>query len=96
MKIDWCWNCLAINCKLCREYQTFSPKLLCAICAAKDQEKDISDIDGNGRYTNNIGRKTDQIGWYVPAVPDGNGNYWGYSSVPDGDILKWQRLPNVS
>lgn len=91
-----CAHCEATGCKLWREYQTFSPKLLCARCAASDQNKDISDIDEKGMRTNSDGRKTDQIGWFVPAVPTEEGfGYWGYTSVPQSGCDWWDKLPTL-
>lgn len=89
-----CGNCGATGVKLWREYQTFSPQLLCADCAAADQHKDISDIGAGGKRTDELGQRTDQIGWYVPAVPDEEGvGYWGYTSVPDAGVVWWRNLP---
>lgn len=32
--------------------------------------------------------------WYVPLVEDEqDGSVWGYTSVPDKDIKKWESLP---
>ena len=88
-----CDSCGATGCKLWQQYQTFSPKLLCCNCAGKDQGKDVSSIDKNGRRPSEHGR-TDQIGWYVPAVPDEEGvGYWGYTSVPDSGVRWWRKLP---
>jgi len=84
-----CGSCGATGVKLWREYQTVSPALRCCNCAAKEQGKDIHDIDANGMRLG----KTDQIGWYVPAVPDQEGvGYWGYTSVPDAGVRWWKRL----
>lgn len=90
-----CADCDRQGVKLWREYQTFSPKLLCATCAAKDQEKAIRSIDPNGKISfEGTAHTTDQIGWYVPAVPTEEGTgYWGYTSVPDDGIAWWQNLP---
>jgi hypothetical protein len=91
-----CAKCGATNCKLWREYQTFSPQLLCATCAAQDQDENINTIDATGRYASNYG-KTDQIGWYVPAVPTEDGSsYWGYTSVPQPGCNWWKQLPTHS
>ena len=85
-----CDACGATGIKLWRQYQTCAPRLLCAPCACKDQGKpdDVNASGCRGR------RGGDQIGWYVPAVPDEEGvGYWGYSSVPQAGVTWWQRLP---
>ncbi|HVM76940.1 MAG TPA: hypothetical protein VMU07_02180, partial [Candidatus Paceibacterota bacterium] len=90
-----CGNCGATNCKLWREYQTCNPQLLCALCAAIDQKKDISTIDSNGCRLDD-GMRSDQIGWYVPAVPtEDSHTYWGYTSVPGPGCRWWQGLPSL-
>ena len=88
-----CGECGATSCKLWRQSQTFSPKILCAKCAAKDQGKNIN-IDTEGRHSSGTGVRTDQIGLYVPAIPleDENG-YWGYTSVPQPGCDWWRNLP---
>lgn len=94
-----CNRCSAFGCKLWREYQTFYPKLLCAVCAAKDQNKDISTLDEEGKIFNSLmHRKIDQIGSYVPAVQvKGENAYWGYSAG-GGDAIRdwkaWLALPS--
>jgi hypothetical protein len=91
-----CLECGVTDCKLWREYNTFSPNLLCAACAAKDQSKDVSLIDDEGMYPSEFGGKSDQIGWYVPAIPDQDGpGYWGYTSVPQAGCEWWKRLPTL-
>src|SRR5262249_37719640 len=89
-----CGNCGATGCKLWREYQTFSPQLLCVDCACKDQNK-TNNVDEQGLQMDiELGWKTDSIGWYVPAVPDEAGfGYWGYTSVPDAGAKWWELLP---
>ncbi|OGL74603.1 hypothetical protein A3C96_02125 [Candidatus Uhrbacteria bacterium RIFCSPHIGHO2_02_FULL_60_10] len=90
-----CDRCGAVGCKLWREYQTFADHtlLLCCDCAAKDQEKDIGSMGHDGRYENDYG-KSDQIGWYVPAVPTEDGDaFWGYTSVPEAGCKWWYSLP---
>ena len=90
-----CTECKKSGIKLWREYQTFSPRLLCAVCAAKDQGKDISTLNAEGLYRGNYGEFTDQIGWYVPAIPDEERvGYWGYASVPERALKWWSALPN--
>ena len=91
-----CHTCGRHGCKLWREYQTFADQieLACCDCAAASQDKDISDIDEDGRWGHDGYGKTDAIGWRVPAVPVQRGNtYWGYTSMPDEGCEWWRRLP---
>jgi DNA-directed RNA polymerase subunit RPC12/RpoP len=38
--------------------------------------------------------QTDQIGMWIPAVPDEEGvGYWGYTSIPQAGCEWWRRLP---
>lgn len=96
-----CGGCGATGCKLWREYSTFSPALACAPCAAKSGDRDISTIDADGRrltpeYDWESQERSDQIGWYVPAIPDMEGvGYWGYTSVPQPGIDWWRKLPTL-
>lgn len=97
-----CGKCGATRCKLWREYQTFleHQSLRCAKCAAKDEKKDISDIDAYGRYSldpkKRPGQKTDQIGWYMPAVPtEENDTFWGYTSVLEAGCKWWDNLSTL-
>lgn len=86
-----CGGCAATGIKLWREYQTCNPHLLCAPCACADQKKP-DDIDAQGYHGGR--RRGDQIGWYVPAVPDEERvGYWGYASVPQAGVIWWRRLP---
>lgn len=93
-----CGKCGASGCKLWREYQTFlnHQNLRCAPCAAETEEEDISNIDKDGLRESNHGMKTDQIGWYIPAVPtEENDTYWGYTSVPERGVQWWRGLPTL-
>jgi hypothetical protein len=79
-----CGKCGAHGVKLWREYQTISPKLLCVACAEQDQGRRLETGPG----------ACDQIGWYVPAVPDEEGaGFWGYTSVPSAGVAWWKGLP---
>lgn len=79
-----CQDCGAAGVKLWRPYQTFSIWLRCVQCTHKVAKSNIDSFDLS---------KSDQIGWFVPAVPDGHGNYWGYTSVPDDGVAWWKGLP---
>ena len=103
-----CAQCQRTHCKLWREYQTFSPQLLCVDCAIANQSdpkvsstisrlaaKGPIQINEEGKlYDDELKMWCDQIGWYVPAIPDEEGlGYWGYSSVPNAGVRWWKNLP---
>lgn len=60
-------------------------------------------IDAEGYRVNKYGDKTDQIGWYIPAVPTigllpgwalhPDANFWGYTSVPPEAVAWWRAMP---
>lgn len=97
-----CSKCGASGCKLWRDSGFFSFKLFCGICAQKGREKgsplQIPDEKGmfdwycNGEI---IPPRTDQINGKLPAVPTEDGNYWGYTSVPNPALNWWYSLPSV-
>lgn len=90
----FCSKCGKTHVKLWRRYQSVNLELLCAECASVNQQKDISTMDENGTCSGKLG-STDQIGWYIPAVPDEEGlGYWGYTSVPEEGVNWWKKLPN--
>ncbi|PIR83505.1 hypothetical protein COU19_00175 [Candidatus Kaiserbacteria bacterium CG10_big_fil_rev_8_21_14_0_10_56_12] len=91
-----CSECGATDCKLWREYQTMRAELRCAPCAARSEGRDISDIDEAGMRLSEHGGRTDQIGWYIPAVPTEKvGSCWGYTAVPGPGCLWWEHLPTL-
>jgi hypothetical protein len=88
----FCAHCQATGCKLWREYNTFSPQLLCVDCCVKDQKKDFV-VNEDGTHQSDYG-ESDQIGWYVPAVQHETLDaYWSYSAVPDEGVRWWRELP---
>jgi len=95
-----CSVCGATGCKLWRQYQTFLIQLMRATCAGKNQDESVVDIDDNGRrackYTSAADRRTDTIGWLVPAIPDEEEeSYWGYTSTPMEGVTWWRQLPTL-
>ncbi len=62
-----CSQCGLKGYKMWRDYG--DTVLFCADCAAKDAGKNIDDIDADGKRGIEFGQRTDQIGWYLPAVP---------------------------
>jgi hypothetical protein len=91
-----CSVCGAKGVKLWREYQTMYPSLFCVRCAISASNLSITpdSFDGDGFQHSETGR-TDQIGWHVPAVPDIDGDFWGYTSVPEERVKWWRALPLV-
>lgn len=88
-----CAKCGAKDCKLWRETAFSAPQLLCVDCACTDQKK-TNNVNEEGLRTDDHKMQTDQIGWYVPAVPTrDNFGYWSYGSVPDDGVEWWKRLP---
>lgn len=89
-----CSNCDATGIKLWRMYQSFPRRLLCASCTAEGQNENIDDIDAEGYRSSKFGGRTDQIGCFVPAIPDEEGSgWWGYTSVPPAGVDWWRNLP---
>lgn len=77
-----CSGCGASSVKLWREYSTFRIVLKCRVCSEREQDRNL---DNSRNF---------EIGWRVPAVPDGDGNYWGYSSIPKDRFDWWRALPD--
>ena len=90
-----CAQCGATGCKLWCETPT-GDKILCAKCAAADQHKDISDIDGHGRSCwGTLSYRTNTIGWFMPAIPAGGEHEGFWASGPDYARAWWDRLPTL-
>jgi hypothetical protein len=89
-----CATCGRSGCKLWREYSPIgqAAPLLCCDCAAKVEGKDVGQIDADGRVPGSHGGRTDQIGYYIPAVPHPDG-FWPYSLVPEDRAAWWRSLP---
>jgi len=83
-----CKECNVYGVKLWRPYMYIEP-LYCANCAEVNQQKSHKE---NWKSTFKIGIG-DQIGWFIPAVPDENKNMWGYTSVPEYACIWWDKLP---
>lgn len=89
-----CSSCAVKGLKMWRRIHS-SNELFCMSCGKKDQAH-------NDRKTNLFGsiaefdwRKSDQLGSLLPAVPDYDGTYWGYASVPELGCEWWRALPDV-
>lgn len=94
-----CEGCGTTGVKLWMPGDTFQVHLLCCDCAASQEGVDIGGMDANGLCPSDLlAVKTDQIGWYVPAIPTPElaiaPVYWAYSHVPEEDYCWWKSLPN--
>ncbi len=100
-----CSSCKCSGLKLWRDYNTFLShcELKCATCATPaqiayetknytDENRDyLGALDPDGLF---MFRNGDQLGGLVPAIPTPDGEtFWGYTSVPNEDILWWYALP---
>lgn len=80
-----CSICGTTKLKLWRIYSSLNPQLLCTYHAGCDQ--------GYTFQWDYLYPGFDQIGVYVPAIPDGKGVYWGYTSAPASAYAWWRSLP---
>ena len=79
-----CADCDVFGPKLWRESYSSHVVLRCVLCAAAHvgQAPDLND--------------SDQIGSYVPAVPNEDGtSWWGFCAVPRAGVEWWHRLPSA-
>ncbi len=88
-----CSACGAIDCKLWCEYSTPSPRLLCADCRCREMDIDPNSVDALGRHIDFRDMQTNQLGDWIPAIPDEEGaGYWGYKSAPPEAWRWWTTL----
>lgn len=83
-----CHKCGRGNCRLYRWYSCSHIELMCTACAEA--------ANPPGKYEKLLKESDPQrhsIGGMVAAVPDGEGNYWGYTSVPQNLVEWWDNLP---
>lgn len=93
-----CGNCGKTNCKLWRDV-SLNLHLLCCDCAAKKEGKSVADIDERGFRQSDVvpDSRTNQIGYYVPAIPtEDGGGFYGYTDVPPASSAWWDGLPTRS
>lgn len=89
-----CTTCGKTGIKLWRSFQIVAAvgTLMCADDAAQDQGVDISSMGEDGWYAGKYGT-TNQISWYVPAIPRESHVFWGTSSAPLDTRTWWAGLP---
>lgn len=78
-----CGTCDAHGCKLWRPAHGI--ELRCVACAEQKAGERLDVFACSG---------VDQIGAWLPAVPDEEGvSFWGYTSVPRAGVAWWRGLP---
>ncbi len=76
-----CKDCDMQGVKLWRGYQSIPIELRCGACTSKHENRTLDLAE------------SDQCAWSVPAIPDLQGAYWGYTSVPAEGVAWWKALP---
>lgn len=92
---DYRCACGRTGVKLWRLPHFANNALLCCDCVCEREGLDVSEMDATGRVPWR-GMRTDQVGSWLPAVPvrgDEPGSFWGYTSVPELDVVWWCALP---
>lgn len=87
-----CESCGACDCKLWRNMSSFQVNVICWECL---------EAKGHEVKVNNQPHGDDQVydsdiepTCYGPAVPDLDGRWWGYTSVPHWWVQWWKGLPD--
>lgn len=97
-----CETCGGDRRKLWRVAASSHIRLWCAACICEQTGVPPSEVHADGTWpcTMMPGRRTDQV--YVPAsgvpnlvpaIPDLDGEWWGYTSVPPEWVAWWKALP---
>lgn len=76
-----CTSCGATGCKLWRRYSSSCVEPVCADCLEEATGEELNE------------HRLSSLGWYVAAVPDLDGSWWGYASVPPHWVAWWNALP---
>ena len=84
-----CSECGAQDCKMWRPASTFSEVVLTCRRCLEAKGYDMGPKGSDQVYDESISHKC-----YVPAVPDLDGSYWGYTSVPVWWVAWWKALPS--
>lgn len=86
-----CEKCGADKCKLWRPLSCFQVELICWTCLeSKGHVVELGKPHGSDQVYN---RDIEADCW-GPAVPDLDGSWWGYTSVPNWWVAWWKALPN--
>ena len=96
-----CETCDADDCKLWRPSHVFanSVVLICWECLERKGHSVLlhaatDELDWKKRRSDQVWDSEIESTNWVPAVPDLNGNWWGYTSVPHWWCAWWKDLPD--
>ena len=84
----YCQRCGASECKLWRPLASSAVELVCLSCLR--MEGHIVDLSKSDQVYDEA---ISHINW-GPAVPDLDGSWWGYTSVPGWWVAWWKALPD--
>lgn len=89
MRYD-CSKCGGEKCKLWRESHILADQieLICMECLCS-MGHTVDLLAGDQVYDRAIGHEC-----WLPAVPDLDGSWWGYTSVPSWWVAWWKALPD--
>ena len=89
-----CKNCGANDCKLWRQSNCFAEQveLICWECL--EAKGYVIPLHAEARRSDQIYNPEIESTNYLPAVPDLDGHFWGYSSVPSWWVAWWKSLPD--
>jgi len=93
-----CGTCEAVDCKLWRQSHVFANQvdLICWKCLEeKGHEVLVNNAPPQMRTDQVYDPDVEAIN-YVPAIPDLDGKWWGYTSVPQWWVEWWKALPDKS
>jgi hypothetical protein len=83
-RLPKCVGCDKTRVKLWREYSVGNPDLLCYACL----EKRYGAADTRPLLD---GEKCQIDGW-VPAMPNNDGSFWGYTTAPNSSVKRWDSM----
>ena len=95
MTIDYvCSKCGAHKCKLWRQSHVFANEIKLSCWKCLEEKGHTIKLKERDRTDQVYNSDIEQLCW-VPAVPDLDGSWWGYTSVPTWWCKWWESLPDT-
>ena len=89
-----CDTCGATDCKLWRPLSVFADQVTLTCWKCLEDKGHTIELHSEHPSDQIYNPKIESTN-YGPAVPDLNGNWWGYTSVPIWWVEWWNRLPDT-